>query len=501
MTQMKKLSFITGLMLSLCISCGDKMPENGKEDETPGTGTDVEAPGSSIGLGDAPSYMHPGYYETAKKSTADSSCVGRMVSAFPVSAALLSDGNRQYVAFYDGLHQMTIAQRALPTGAWKYCKLDEYIDWDPHNYITMTKNAQGCILISGNMHADPLVLFSTDESGEISTLRRIEPVVDPAKETSATYPKFSLLADGRLIFHFRDGKSGDGVEVYYIQNADGSFSSYLDTPLIDGRAGGYNMSAYMTEPAMGPDGNYHMVWVWRDSGNADTCHDLSYAYSPDLKTWYGADGNQVSLPIDFTMKQLIVDPVPVRGGINNSGLSLGFDAQKRPLVGYYKFDENGYTNVYIARLENGNWNIKKVTDLEWRWDFTGTGTLIKQFTIGAPVLEEDGEITIWYRRYEEDGTKIEGKECWLDPTTLEVNLVQNERSKVSEYQDWSRKVTTPYSGEGRLVVNYSKDLGSATSGAKYYLKWDSLPNNRDTKPTVTLPEASKLWVSKCLPAL
>lgn len=490
---MSRYWMILTLIMHLLLSCTGMLPEDlpdqpGRE---PG-----ELPESSLEMEGSSSVTNSGYYENSLPSNADSSAVGRMLSAFPVSAALLTDGNRQYVGWYDGDHQMTIAQRTLPSGPWKYCRLDEFIDWDPHCYITMTKNSQGCLLVSGNMHMDPLVLFTTDDTGEISTLRRISPVTDPSKEVSTTYPKFLTLADGRMLFHYRDGRSGDGVEIYTVQNPDGSFSPYLDTPLIDGTTGGYNMSAYMTGPTMGPDGCYHMAWVWRDSGNADTCHDLSYAYSMDLKEWYGSDGSQVKLPIDFTMKKLIVDPVPAHGGINNSGITLGFDSSSRPMIGYYKFDENGHTNVYVARLEGNGWNIKKVSDTQWRWYFTGTGTLIKQFTIGEPVVEQDGEITIWYRRYEEDGTKVEGKECWLHPETLEPMLVQNERSKVADYPDWARKVMTPYDGEGRLVVNYVTDSGSASSGDRYVLRWDSLTNNRDVRPTVEIPQPSKLIVVK-----
>ncbi len=468
------------------LSCTDKLKN--------GTTTTSEPPESSLSAGETPSFVNSGYYESSKPSNADSSCVGRMLSAFPVNAALLTDGKNQYVGYYNGNHQMVVAQRFLPSGSWKYCCLDEYIDWDPHCYITMVKNKQGCLLVSGNMHMDPLVLFTTDESGEISTLRRVFPMVDISKEVKTTYPKFLFLSDGTLIFHYRDGVSGDGAEIYNKQNLDGSFSPYLTTPLIDGRAGGYNMSAYMTDPKMGPDGRWHLAWVWRDTGNADTCHDLSYAWSDDLRTWYGLDNKQLPLPIDFSMKQLIVDPVPTGGGINNSGITLGFDAANRVIIGYYKFDENGHTNVYLARAESGKWNIKKVSDTGWRWYFSGTGTLVKQFTIGEPTLEKDGQITIWYRRYNEDGTKIDGKECWINPETIETQMIQNERSKTSEYPDWTKKITTPYDGEGILMIHYVTDSGESSSGARYFLRWESLPNNKDVKPTVKIPQPSELRV-------
>ncbi len=33
--------------------------------------------------------------------------------------------------------------------------------------------------------------------------------------------------------------------------------------------------------ARGPDGRYHMAWLWRDTGDAGSCHDLCYTRSAD----------------------------------------------------------------------------------------------------------------------------------------------------------------------------------------------------------------------------
>ena len=35
-------------------------------------------------------------------------------------------------------------------------------------------------------------------------------------ELKATYPKFMMTKDDRLIFHYRDGGSGNGNEIYNI---------------------------------------------------------------------------------------------------------------------------------------------------------------------------------------------------------------------------------------------------------------------------------------------
>ena len=43
--------------------------------------------------------------------------VAPVTAGFPVRFCLLTDGNRQYVAYYDADHQMTIASRMLDSEA------------------------------------------------------------------------------------------------------------------------------------------------------------------------------------------------------------------------------------------------------------------------------------------------------------------------------------------------------------------------------------------------
>jgi hypothetical protein len=40
----------------------------------------------------------------------------------------------------------------------------------------------------------------------------------------------------------------------------------------------------------GPDGRYHLIWLWRD--NAD---HLCYARSPDLRSWEMEDGRPLAM--------------------------------------------------------------------------------------------------------------------------------------------------------------------------------------------------------------
>src|SRR5690606_21597784 len=100
-------------------------------------------------------------------------------------------------------------------------------------------------------------------------------------------------------------------------------------------------------PHRGPDGRYHMCWVWRDTPDCATNHSLSYAVSADLVNWERSDGTPIPLPITFATGE-IVDPVPPGGGLINGNARLGFDGEGRPVISYHKHDDNGHTNIFAA---------------------------------------------------------------------------------------------------------------------------------------------------------
>src|SRR5262249_53223687 len=153
---------------------------------------------------------------------------------------------------------------------------------------------------------------------------------------------------GNLVFAYRDGSSGSGNYIFNTYNlATRTWSRLINTPLIDGQ-GIY--SAYPVGPILGPDGYYHLVWVWRDTPDAATNHDLSYIRSRDLVSWQTAGGTALALPIRFGTGP-VVDPVPAMGGMINNNTKIGFDAQMRPIVAYHKYDAAGNTQLYDARFE------------------------------------------------------------------------------------------------------------------------------------------------------
>ncbi len=158
--------------------------------------------------------------------------IAEVPSAFPVGFCLLTHGDRQYVAYYDKDHRMTVASRMLGSDKWQYQVLPSKVGWDSHNYITMAVDADGYLHLAGNMHCVPLIYFRTTEPLDISTFERVKAMTG-RDEMRCTYPKFMYDAEGGLIFHYRSGGSGNGNEIYNVYNtATGKWKRLWDEPLI-----------------------------------------------------------------------------------------------------------------------------------------------------------------------------------------------------------------------------------------------------------------------------
>lgn len=229
----------------------------------------------------------------------------------------------------------------------------------------MALDKQGYIHLAGNMHVHPLTYFKSSKPYDITSLQQVRGMVG-THEDRCTYPKFMTTKDGDLIFHYRDGGSGNGNEIYNIYSGEtGEWSRLLDVPLTDGLG---EMNTYASQPSLREDGWYHMYWVWRDTPDCSTNHDLSYIKSPDLKEWYNAFGEKVSLPVTFDQQSVIVDPIPAQGGIINLAAKLVLDEELNPVMAYHKYDEEGHLQFYVATIDDGQWRSKQVTDWDYRWE-------------------------------------------------------------------------------------------------------------------------------------
>lgn len=399
-------------------------------------------------------------------------------SGHRVGFALLTHGSYQYVAFYDQHRRMTVAMRTLESDQWRFQKLDSQVGWDSHNYITMAVDADGRLHLSGNMHCVPLVYFRTRQPYDIRTFERIPQMVGE-REKRCTYPKFYKGPADELIFAYRDGGSGNGVRIFNVYDTETqSWRRLLDTPLTDGRG---RMNAYPVGPVRGPDGFYHLCWVWRDTPDCSTNHDLSYARSRDFVHWQTAAGSPIELPMTLNTPGLIVDPVPAKGGLINGNTKIGFDCRGRLIISYHKFYADGATQLYNARLENGCWKIYQTSDWDYRWYFQGGGSI--QFEIHVSPASCDIED----RLIQPYSSRKHGSGTWqLDEQTLKPI------GKVQRMRPWPGELSRLRSELPAMQVRRQSDAGASNlQKGRYFLRWETLGANRD-RPRKQAPPATML---------
>ncbi len=84
-------------------------------------------------------------------------------SGHPVGFCLLTHPPQQFVAYYDSDRHMTVAQRNLGDTTWTFTRLSSKVEWDSHNYITMTVDRAEYLHLAGNMHCVPLIYYRSEK--------------------------------------------------------------------------------------------------------------------------------------------------------------------------------------------------------------------------------------------------------------------------------------------------------------------------------------------------
>jgi len=399
--------------------------------------------------------------------------IDKVPADFPVGFCLLTHGNRQYAAYYNADREMTVACRTLDSDRWDYKVLDNKVGWDSHNSIVLKIDSKGYIHVSGNMHASPLIYYISRNPFDIQSLEK-QSILTGKEENRMTYPHFMDGPNGEFLYHYRMGGSGNGYEIYNVWDAEKrEWQRYLDQPLTDGRG---ERNAYMSQPTLGPDGYFHMIWVWRETPDCATNHTLSYARSKDMKHWESIRGEKVELPMTLDEKSLYVDATQPGGGLFNPGIRLGFDATGKPVIGYHKYDKDMNTQLYISRFENGNWTNEQITDWKFRWIFQGNGSIASELILGNFRLSDDGRFVFGYWR-KDTGSK----ELLLDAKTFKI---VGEREATPNYPPSIDNVESTFPG---IRVMKAFDTGKSPDGSTYMLRWETLNVNRDRKPEGELP--------------
>ncbi len=313
--------------------------------------------------------------------------------------SLVTHEGVQYAAYYDAERYVVLAKRRVGSDDWtvRRSQYQGKAD-DAHNGISIMVDGAGYLHVAWDHHNDPLRYARSTVPGGLA-LGAKQAMVG-RDEQSVSYPEFYRLPDGDLLFLYRDGGSGRGNLVMNRYRQAGARWERLQDKLIDGEG---QRNAYWQAHA-DRQGTLHLSWVWRESPDVASNHDLAYARSRDGgKTWEQVDGTPYKLPITAASAEYALR-IPQRSELINQ-TSMAADSSGRPYIATYWRDAGSDVPQYRVVFHSGQrWEARTLPLHKTAFSLSGGGT--KRIPMARPqlLLAERGGLLVF--RDEERGSKV-----------------------------------------------------------------------------------------------
>lgn len=347
--------------------------------------------------------------------------------------ALTTYQDYQFAAYYDTDGIMVLAKRKLDSQNWEtYATPYSGNIEDAHNSISIAVDSEGFLHVSWDQHNTKLRYAKSIEPLALE-LSEEQPMTG-LQEEQVTYPQFFNLENGTLLFAYRSGESGRGNMVLNTYDPQTGEWAQLHDNLLDGEE---QRSAYW-QLYTDHNGNIHLSWVWRETWDVATNHDMAYAVSRDGgTTWEQSDGTPYDLPITEATAELASE-IPQNSELINQ-TAITADKDGNPYIATY-WNAGDIPQYKIIYLDNGEWKLTDTQFLETGFSLSGGGT--KRIPISRPEILMDEDMVHLLFRSDERDNKI----------TL--------ASKSHEGENWKLKDITE-SGVGQWEPNYDVERWKA----------------------------------------
>jgi hypothetical protein len=317
--------------------------------------------------------------------------------------SLCSFGNTQYISYYNNDGFVVLGKRKLSSNKWELrpTSLKGNVA-DAHNSISMMVDGEGYLHLSWNHHGNKLHYCKSIKPGSLEMTNELS--MTGSLEQKVTYPEFYSLPDGNLLFLYRDGQSGQGNLVINRYNTKEKKWTQLHTNLIDGEK---KRNAYW-QACVDAKETIHISWVWRESPDVASNHDMCYARSTDGgMTWEKSTGEKYKLPINATTAEYAYR-IPEKSELINQ-TSMYADDNGNPIIASYWKDKGDVAPQYhIIYKQGDHWQTQNLGFRKTDFSLSGAGT--KRIPISRPQViswEEKGskKIAVIFRD-EERGSKV-----------------------------------------------------------------------------------------------
>jgi hypothetical protein len=291
--------------------------------------------------------------------------------------ALTTYRDTQFISFYNANGAVVIGKRKAGTSKWQL-KQTAYTGniKDAHNSISMMVDGDGYLHLAWDHHNSSLNYCRSIAPLSLELTDKI--LMTGVNENSVSYPEFYKMPNGGLLFFYRDGGSGRGNLVLNYYSITGKRWTRLHDNLIDGEG---KRNPYW-QTCVDDKGVIHLSWVWRESPDVASNHDMCYARSPDGGlTWEKSTGQKYALPITAATAEHAWDIFGHRELINQT--SMCTDTKGDPIIASYWRDTGSLVPQYhILYKKDGQWQVKNLLFRKTPFSLSGGGT--KQIPVSRP---------------------------------------------------------------------------------------------------------------------
>lgn len=285
----------------------------------------------------------------------------------------------QFIAYYDQQKNVILGKRKLGETHWLIKKTQYQGNAaDAHRSISLIADGDGFLHISWDHHGNALNYAVSLAPGSLELAAKSG--MTGLKENNVTYPEFYTLKGGNLLFLYRDGSSGNGNLMMNRYNLKTKKWIQVQDGFIDGEG---KRNAYW-QMAVDARGIIHISWVWRESPDVSSNHDLCYARSVDGgKSWEKSTGQQYTLPITATTAERAAS-IPQHSELINQ-TSMYADAEGHPFIATYWREQGQLVPQYhVVYKESAGWKILNLGFRKTAFSLSGAGT--KSIPVSRPQI-------------------------------------------------------------------------------------------------------------------
>lgn len=293
--------------------------------------------------------------------------------------SLVTFRDTQYIAYYNNDRFVVLGKRRSGTTKWQLQRTPYKGNAaDAHNTISIMVDGEGYLHIAWDHHNNPLNYCKSISPGSLELTGRLS--MTGSNEQKVSYPEFYKMPGGNMMFFYRNGGSGNGNLVINEYQVNTKKWTSVQSNLVDGEG---KRNAYW-QACTDAKGTIHISWVWRESPDVASNHDMCYARSRDGgKTWEKSTGEKYALPINAASAEYVCK-IPQKSELINQ-TSMVADESGNPFIATYWKDEGDTIPQYHVIYKTGSqWKIQNLGFRKTAFSLSGMGT--KRIPISRPQI-------------------------------------------------------------------------------------------------------------------